>query len=162
MLAQVLGPIEVVGELVLALPMHGTIDFERQAQLGAVEVDDVAADRLLAAKLEFMTAAIAQQLPGRALGSGRFPTESARKLALGGRDPGVPDDGMGMQRLSSARHAGSIARTELYSRAIDCGMQKSRDRLAASHERWGCPPLSRQGEGGRGGVRGSRLSGETG
>lgn len=93
MLLEPFDAFEVVGEAQFALKVHGAVDLERQSKLGAVEVDDVASHRLLAAELETVAAAIAQQLPGGAFGWRRGAPKLPCEVALGARHPGVADDG---------------------------------------------------------------------
>lgn len=93
MVLERLDTFEVVGEALLALKVHGAVDLERQLQLGAIEVDDVAPHGLLAAERETVAAAIAQQLPGGAFGRSGGATKFPCELALDARHPRVADDG---------------------------------------------------------------------
>lgn len=54
---------------VLRAVVDGAVDFQGQAELGAVEVHDEAADDVLPAELEAQAAAIAKQPPGDSFGS---------------------------------------------------------------------------------------------
>jgi len=60
--------------------MHGSIDFENQAQLGAVEIDDEPPNGVLPAKLEAEHSAVAEQPPRRSLGRGGAAPQRARAL----------------------------------------------------------------------------------
>jgi len=60
--------------------VHGSIDFENQAQLGAVEIDDEPPNDVLTAKLEAQDPAVAEQPPRRSLGRGCGVPQLARSL----------------------------------------------------------------------------------
>jgi hypothetical protein len=80
-LFKVEGTLDVVREL-LECVVHRPVDLEHQAQLGAVEVYDVTADNLLAAKLQAQAPSCSKQLPRSLLGIGRLSAQLTSETQL--------------------------------------------------------------------------------
>ena len=83
LLCQVCVPVLVPG-LVGGLEMLAAVEFDHEARGGAVEIDDVGADRFLAIELEAMELLATQAMPELLLGIGLVAAEFAGEGFLGG------------------------------------------------------------------------------
>jgi hypothetical protein len=82
---------QIVLELVRVI-VDAAVELEDEALRRAVEVDDEAGDELLAAELESVEGAVAEDLPGSRLGVGGRLAEAPGELELVGVDVRVTDD----------------------------------------------------------------------
>jgi hypothetical protein len=90
-LLQVNAAADVVGKAVLRI-VDAAVDLENESQLGAIEVDDVASEDLLAPELQPEASPISEQLPGGALGRRGLAPKLAGQVALLDGDPRLADE----------------------------------------------------------------------
>lgn len=83
--------VEVVEEAP-RIVVHPAVDLEDEPKLVAVEVDDEAAEDLLAPELQPEASSVAKKLPRPSLRRRRSPTKPARHLPLLGGNPGITNE----------------------------------------------------------------------